>query len=349
MGDIAKSLLTGAWTLVVGWILPTALNTAVFLFAVAPSLPATGSIGHARHAMRSNTGLILLAASVLLGLALNAVQNPLYRVLEGYLLWPAKAYESGCTRHLQKHQDLKNRLTLMRLEGQQRTRHLSPAEARTLRSLQFDPRIRKDARKDRRHTRNPRSGAIYRALLREKRDRYPAEETEFAPSTLGNAIRRFEVYGRDRFHLDSQLLWDELTGTAPDHIQRQVDVSRANVDFFIALLYGHLLVAVTAAATLASAHADRPLLLVTIAALGSLACAWYRAAVVATDQWAASVRALVNVGRKPLADSLGLVLPQALDDERAMWKLVNEMSRRPYSTRLNDLDRYRAQPPAPNP
>jgi len=340
MGDIAKSLLTGAWTLVVGWILPTALNLAVFFLTVAPSLPRTGTIGHARHAMTTNSGLILLASSVLLGLALNAVQNPLYRVLEGYLLWPHWASDRRCKRHWQSRQDLQYRLRLIRLERQTR---LSPGEAVALRCLHLNRRIKRAAAKDRRRTSGQRSN-IYRALLRERRDRYPANEEQIQPTLLGNATRRFEVYGQDRFHLDSQLLWHELSSAAPDHTQRQVDVARANVDFFIALVYGHLAIAAAALGTLASERANHPLLLVTAATLTAAACVWYRAAVSATDEWAAAVRALVNVGRKPLAESLGLVLPQSLAAERRMWDLVNERSRLPYNEQKQpeNLDEYRS-------
>ncbi|MEV5080407.1 hypothetical protein AB0K74_16770 [Streptomyces sp. NPDC056159] len=44
MGDIAKGVLGGGWALVVGWVLPAALNLAVFFLAVAPSLRRTAAI-----------------------------------------------------------------------------------------------------------------------------------------------------------------------------------------------------------------------------------------------------------------------------------------------------------------
>lgn len=91
MGDIAKGVLGGAWTLLVGWVLPTALNLSVFWFGVAPSLRHTAVAARLWPATGSNGALLLLAMSVLLGLVLAALQNPLYRVLEGYLLWPSRS------------------------------------------------------------------------------------------------------------------------------------------------------------------------------------------------------------------------------------------------------------------
>ncbi|MCZ4095342.1 MULTISPECIES: hypothetical protein [Streptomyces] len=63
---------------------------------------------------------------------------------------------------------------------------------------------------------------------------------------------------------------------------------------------------------------------------------------VAVDEWAAAVRALVNVGRKPLAESLGLAPPSGLEAERTMWGLVTKLSRLPCNERRAALDPYRS-------
>lgn len=89
---------------------------------------------------------------------------------------------------------------------------------------------------------------------------------------------------------------------------------------------------------------DTPLTLSTVAVLAALVPVWYRSAVTATDEWAAAVRALVNTGRKPLADSLGLVLPRTLVAERDMWAMVSRLSRIPYHERAAALAPYRAEP-----
>ncbi|QIP84968.1 hypothetical protein GLX30_14085 [Streptomyces sp. Tu 2975] len=112
-----------------------------------------------------------------------------------------------------------------------------------------------------------------------------------------------------------------------------------------ALLFGHAVMAAAVLASLPFDEADVPLPAVTATVLIVLIPAWYRAAVAATDEWAAAVRALVNAGRKPLAEALGLVLPQDLGKEREMWLLVTRMSRRPYRPAADAaLAPYRAAP-----
>ncbi|MGN9758832.1 hypothetical protein [Streptomyces sp. SD31] len=290
MGDIAKGVLGGGWALLVGWILPAALNLAVFTLAVAPNLHRPTLLDSLWPATGGPTALVLFVAAVLLGLVLNALQTPLYRVLEGYALWPASAYERGCRVQRSRRQQTVDRLA--------------------------DPAF---------------TSPIRRALLREKLSRYPVSDEQIAPTRLGNAIRRFEEYGHDRYRLDTQVLWNELASAAPEPATKQVVTARTSVDFFVALLYGHAAVAVTAFASVSASHAHRPVLVLTGVCLIALTPLWYHAAVAATDEWAASVRALVNLGRKPLAEGLGLALPKSLEDERRMWKLVTRMSTKAYA------------------
>ncbi|MCS0603102.1 hypothetical protein NX794_18065 [Streptomyces sp. LP11] len=307
MGDIAKGVLGGGWSLLVGWILPTALNLAVFTLAVAPGIRPPAVLDRFRPGSGGSHALVLLVAAILLGLVVNALQTPLYRFLEGYALWPSAAYAYGCRRQLARRRRTADRLA--------------------------DPAL---------------TSPIRRALLAEKLSRYPVSDTQVTPTRLGNAIRRFEEYGYDRYRLDTQVLWNELTSVAPEPAGRQVGTARANVDFFVALLYGHVAVALGAFAALPVARADRTVLVLTGAGLLALVPLWYRAAVAATDEWAAAVRTLVNIGRKPLADALGLVLPKSLADERAMWLLVTRMSNRPYAPAADAaFAPYRADPPQP--
>ncbi|MGI5401142.1 hypothetical protein ACQEVG_17110 [Streptomyces sp. CA-135486] len=145
-------------------------------------------------------------------------------------------------------------------------------------------------------------------------------------------------------------------GAVPAQVRRQADNSRTSVDFFVALLCGHAAVAAFAVATLGmSGYLELPI--ITVVVLVALIPLWYRSAVIATDEWAASVRALVNLGRKPLAEALGLTLPESLADERTMWQMVTRMSRRPYHSAAEEaFAPYRAgqadsrcpmRPPAP--
>lgn len=52
---------------------------------------------------------------------------------------------------------------------------------------------------------------------------------------------------------------------------------------------------------------------------------------------------LGNLGRQPLAASMGLTLPETNDGERAMWTLTAEFARGPHTPEMTALDRYRSR------
>ncbi|MFJ3310358.1 hypothetical protein ACIPSA_46705 [Streptomyces sp. NPDC086549] len=339
MGDIAKGAFSGAWSLLVGWILPTAVNLGVFLLCVWPTLRTTSYVTGTWPAQGPKSSLLLLTGSVLIGLVFFALRTALYRLLEGYLLWPSRLAAWSCGRHIRAKQVLKKRRSLILLANKERRGvALSPAEQTRLSGLRADPQLRRHRGGDERRN------MVRRALLGERLRRYPVDDEQITPTLLGNAIRRFEEYGYNRFRLDSQVLWDELVGVAPDPVRRQTETARTNVDFFIALLYGHLLVAAAAFGALFAASTNTALLLSTGLGLTSLAPVWYRCAIAATDDWASAVRALVNLCRKPLAESLGLTLPDKLADERDMWTKVTRLALRPYGADSDALDTYRSRP-----
>jgi hypothetical protein len=338
LGDIAKGVLGGGWSLLVGWILPTAINLGILAITMGPSLrqvPVANQIFTASPAAKA---LLLLIASVLTGLILNALQVPLYRVLEGYLLWPARLYARRSRHHRKRRSELADELT--------RTRRARRAAAERVQSAGTAQRpLTPDGEVP--AVPDPRDEvltATQQALLGERLARYPVQDDQVTPTRLGNAIRRLEEYGYDRYRLDSQVLWNELTAMAPEQARRQVDTARTSVDFFIALLYGHTVLVAMALCATSVDSADPPVLLGTAGVLCALCPLWYRAAVAATDEWAAAVRALVNLGRHPLAQAMGLDLPQDIAEEREMWRMVSRMSRSRFHDRAVALNRFRSPP-----
>lgn len=337
MGDIARGILGGGWALIVGWIFPTALNLVVLYLVLAPNHADLPLVQALWPTSKADGVALLLACAVLFGLILNALQVTLYRILEGYALWPNRLYNRRAARHRARRQFLTDRLDVLRLQRRDPD-VLNADERQRLTQLLADHSLQRVLRADQSRT------TAQRALLHERLGRYPIDDTQIAPTRLGNAIRRFEEYGYDRYRLDTQVLWDELLSSVPDQTRRQVDTARASVDFFVALMYGHVVVAACSLASLPQAT-NLAVPAATIGTLSGLIVFWYRSAVASTDEWAAAVRALVNKGRKPLADSLGLSLPQSLAQERSMWTLVSRLSRRPYDPRAVDaFAPYRAEP-----
>ncbi|UJW30984.1 hypothetical protein L3Q67_38270 [Saccharothrix sp. AJ9571] len=348
MTGIFQGALGGGRAVLIGWILPSLINVLIFGFVVAPKLSRFGEL----NTEAARAAIFGLVTTTVLGLVLAALQTPLYRILEGYLGWPQWLARIRRRRHLARKHLLRNRVDAAALAGQETAGRLADADRPTLAAFRAHPVISRHLRTD------LRKGVVWLALLDERLHRYPVDDRQVAPTRLGNAIRRFEEYGRNRYRLDSQVLWHELNAAVGEPARKQTDDARMNVDFFISLLYGHLLVVVTAAVDLAIGAAVHPwLVITTIVSLLPLTVLWYRLAVVATDEWAGAVRAMVNLGRQPLAAALGLALPQRIDEERSMWLLVGELVSSGYHPGLAALDTYRVTPeetttadaPAPTP
>jgi hypothetical protein len=337
VSDIAKGILGGGWSLIAGWILPTAINVLLLRLFVVPSLRGVTLIEGLTHNGTAESSVIILGVSVVFGLTLSALQTPLYRVLEGYLLWPGPLAKQSRRHQIQKKLDLEGRVDAIRIKGRQaQGRALSLEDKKRLEDLVANRRIARFERKDRDRT------AVQQALLRERLRRFPVDNDQVAPTRLGNAIRRLEEYGYQRYRLDSQALWYELTASAPKQLSRQVDLARAGVDFFVCLLYGNILVSAIALAALGAYSAKTYMLLPTAISLIVVVPVWYKLAEVATDDWALAVRALVDIGRKSLAEALGLCLPRQLSREREMWSRYSRFVRRPYSdSQVSGLDGFR--------
>jgi hypothetical protein len=337
MSGVLQGALGGGRALLIGWFLPSLINVLVFGFVVVPQLSGLRTLASSAGTNAARPTGFALIGTLVAGLSLAALQTPLYRFLEGYLGWPERLFQAGRRRMLARKHLLANRLDAASLALRESAGTLSQDEAEVLgafRSHRVTGRfVASDARR----------GPVWLSLLEERLSRFPDSDEQVNATRLGNAIRRFEEYGYDRFRFDSQVLWQELYAVVPDPVRKQADDARANVDFFVCLLYGHLLVAVAALVDLAVTRPAQPLpLLASMIGLPLLAMAWYRVAVAATDDWAGSVRAMVNLGRQPLAASLGLELPKTITQERSMWSLAVEFVRDPYAPELTALDEFRA-------
>lgn len=140
MNDIAKGILGGGWSLIAGWILPTAINVLVFGFLVLPSLNGISIAGDLSRASVGERSLVVLGAAVGIGLILSALQTPLYRVQEGYLFWPRRVASRSRRRQLEAKKGLKDRLDAIRLRAlQAEGRLFRPEEKMRLQELEADP------------------------------------------------------------------------------------------------------------------------------------------------------------------------------------------------------------------
>lgn len=115
MNDLVKGILAGGWSLVAGWILPSAINVLLVGFFVLPSLRDVTMISHLANSGVAERTLAVVVAAIVAGLILNALQVPLYRVLEGYL-WPSGIARRRQARYVRLKHLLQDRLEAIHLQ-----------------------------------------------------------------------------------------------------------------------------------------------------------------------------------------------------------------------------------------
>ena len=179
MSEIVSGVLAGGWGLLVGWILPAAINIAVVLFL----LPDLAGVKSLTDLSQSSTGVVVLVAALLLGLTMAALQTPLYRVLEGYLGWPNVLYRWGQQRQLARKRLLVDRTTFARLIAAERDGTLDEAGKAGLEAMRAHPVLRRYGKRD------ALRGAVHLGLLHERLRRFPVDDESGRSSPRGWATR----------------------------------------------------------------------------------------------------------------------------------------------------------------
>lgn len=305
MVDVLSGLVGSGPAFVFAWVFPSGVATALFVVTVIKPLGLDGRLGIA-GLDPAGQALALGLTATAIGLVMNALSMPLYRLLEGYL-WPAPLRTWGTNRARRRRAELDQRAQV--------------------------------------------GSGLERNLAQERLQRYPLNDKQIAPTRLGNAIRAFETYGKDRYRLDSQIMWIDLIAVAPESLRKELETARSSVDFFVATCYLSLLFALdTLVGSVLAPSGPKPE--VAIVGLVALLVApiAYRSAVASCSHWDASVRALVDTGRLPLAKALGFDLPLTIARERAMWDLVVAFSyygfEEPWAHRLDEFRTGASDAPA---
>jgi hypothetical protein len=248
-------------------------------------LPVITGAGHGDESVRGPVEALAIAAFATLTVStlLAYASQVIYRILEGYHL-PAVLERRWTTRQRQR---------------QARLLSLRDVLARTPAG---------------RHSRKY-------GLALEQVGLYPHSADLVMPTRLGNALRTLETYGQDRFGLDSQQFWFELIGTAQDSVRRESEEARAQVDLFVAAVSVFSILAL--ASTIVGLGLGEPASMILGLASGLAVPLAYYGALRNMKDWANSVRALINLGRLPVASGVGVQLPWKLEDERRMWQALS--------------------------
>lgn len=156
-------------------------------------------------------------------------------------------------------------------------------------------------------------------LMAERVLSYPRDREALRPTRFGNALAAMENWGYERYRLDSQALWYELMGVSTEATRRETEESRSPVDFFVSSV-AHFSVLAATSLLLGALTMDASVLWVVALSVLLVTFSYHRA-IQQIGDWAGSIKAMVALGRRPLASQLGLRIPRTLEREREMWDL----------------------------
>jgi hypothetical protein len=105
LSEVVKSL----WDKFYAWAFPSALTLGVYWLFVYPE--TTTAHGWLDAASDAEKAAIFVALSAVIAFSLSTFKTPLYRILEGYLLWPTCLQERRTERQLQRKRKLQQALS----------------------------------------------------------------------------------------------------------------------------------------------------------------------------------------------------------------------------------------------
>lgn len=177
-----------------------------------------------------------------------------------------------------------------------------------------------------------------KSATQSKDPRLVAEETELRskmaasfpddgwllPTRFGNTIRAFEVYPRVIYDLEGIQGWSRLAAVIPEEFARTIAETKAQMDFWVNLLFGGWAVALIYAA-LAIWTCTLPLWWIPILALSVTYLASVSARSVA-GEWGELVRSAFDLYRGDLCKQLGFEMPRSIEAERRMWRTFSKVA-----------------------
>lgn len=308
MADILTSIAAGGWGFLVAWLLPSAIVVGSWVLIILPRLSAVG-IGIPSSWDATTSGLVLGFAIVAIAFILAALSTPLYRILEGYLLWPRRLYASRVAAQQQRKRRLVVEANLLDPQSLQADLAWEKANQYPVSDAQLAP---------------TRLGNALRAMETYAHDRFGldlqllwSELAAAAPASLSDA------YNAARSQVDFFIALLYLT-----------------IVFVLTTV-----VAVVVELTAAPRQFDVPALVIAVVVGLLLPWLWYQMAVISVSFWRSASQAIVNTGRTALATQLGLVLPATLQQERDMWeRTVSLMFYPAAASSAQIIDAYRIKP-----
>lgn len=164
---------------------------------------------------------------------------------------------------------------------------------------------------------------------------FPERREILLPTRFGNVIRAFERYPRLIYGIEGIQMWPRLQALIPADYAGLLDDAKTQLDFWVNLWFGFLLLALGAVGVLTySRNWSVALVFAAAVLLAGLAA---KVGQTAAGQWGMLVKGAFDLYRGELCKQLGLEMPRSIEIERQMWTRLSQTFRfrRPeYADRL---------------
>lgn len=146
-----------------------------------------------------------------------------------------------------------------------------------------------------------------------------APETALLPTRLGNILRAAEHYAIDRYNADLFLLWPRLYRVFPDAFARNLEESRARMEFLLVVSFWSGAFALATLVSLIWTDAAASLTALCFLTGTGLSYATYSTSLPAAEEYGDRLRAGFDLYRFALLEQLRLKEPESLADEQDVW------------------------------
>jgi len=378
--DLFKTLTSskGIQSLLFGWLIPVAVGATAFVIVLYPRISKTRGMNALRNGMRHigvGSAAFFVIAIVVAAILLSLNSRTLYQLLEGLTLWPKFLRNRRIRVHRLQWDVLDSSRRLAEAEASLRKFDdvlyelrsaipVTPKEAIT-QAIHWKERAEESVneaevlsnwaiflrnnRSRLRPGKPPKTRYVGIGRLRRKvpffvlstLEEYGGEPKDFLPTRLGNLMKAFESYGYTMYRLDSQTFWYELTSLVPKELLDATSDARIGTDFYVAFLYVAFGLTLAAAAIGVASGSTSSLVAAVIALI--LIPIIHERIRRSIEEWRFAVQAVINAGRLPLAQALGLDLPDSLAEERRMWNALTGFVQYRSDLWASRLDRFRSR------
>jgi hypothetical protein len=169
----------------------------------------------------------------------------------------------------------------------------------------------------------------------------PKDLDQVMPTRLGNILRSAELYPKDRYSVDSVLIWPRLYHLLPDRYLQIMTEALSNLNFTLSIASLSGLFSIISGISLILVKAPGWLFLLCFWGGGLVAWLAYCSALSNASVYAEQVRVAFDLYRYEIAKQLRLKLPSNPVEEKQQWLEIRQLF---YESKENDKWVYLAPP-----